>query len=109
MNRNIEINCELYYNASLMCKNITVLDGALTCNVNLYYHGIPTDGSTFHYDDYDTDTWVYYGKKIETYANIRAIKEHYESLGIDLNDLILEQLPSDEILNAIVLKRISRG
>ncbi len=104
----MKIECKLHYNATVTCSNVKVLSGALICEVNLYYHFIPDNGDVFGYDDYDTGMWVYHGKKIDKWDDRKAIIAHYKSLGIDLNELILEQLPNELVLNAVVMQQMNK-
>ena len=104
----MKITCKLHYNATVYVENVTVLSGALTCRACLYYNILHDDGGTHTYDDYDTDRWIYHGKEIVKYEDIMAIRKHYSTLGIDITELILAQLPKDEFLSAVVTQQINK-
>lgn len=108
MDRNMKIECKLHYNAAIYVENVTVLSGALTCRVCLYYNSIDDNGGTVTYDDYDIDRWIYHGKEITKHGDQVAIREHYSTLGIDITELVLAQLPKDEFLSAVVIQQINK-
>jgi len=104
----MEITCKLHYNATVYVENVTVLSGALTCRACLYYNFIDDHGGTHTYDDYDMDRWIYHGKEITKHSDQMAIRNHYSTLGIDITELMLEQLPKDEFLSAVVIQQINK-
>ena len=104
----MKIECKLHYNATIYVENVTVLSGALTCRACLYYNFIHDDGGTVTYDDYDMDRWIYHGKEITKNSDQMAIRKHYSTLGIDIIELMLAQLPKDEFLSAVVIQQINK-